>query len=91
MVPPCCIFAAREQLASWDDIHNLPAILTLMLPYCNRITKMILPLIHWSEQLGELLPIVAMKLIVFIDAPSISDGFNDRDALIRLKGDDPEA
>jgi hypothetical protein len=42
---------------------------------------MVLPLIHWSEELGELLPIVSIKLIVFIDALSISDGFNDRDAL----------
>src|SRR5436305_409443 len=63
----------------------------LALLYYHRITRVILPFIHWSEELGELLPIVSIKPIVFIDALSISDRFNYRDALIRLKCDDPQA
>src|SRR5205085_7222128 len=59
--------------------------------YCDRITKAILPFIERPKEPGELLPIACIKLIVLIDAPSIFDGFNDRDALIRLKRDDPEA
>src|SRR5713101_1231415 len=83
--------AACEHLAWWDDVNDLPGILTLTLLYCYCVTKVILPFIHWSEEFGELLFIFPIKPIVFIDTLSISDGFNDRDALIRLKCDDPEA
>src|SRR2546430_2925385 len=40
---------------------------------------------------STLFPYTTLFRSVFIDALAISDGFNDRDALIRLKCDDPEA
>ncbi len=91
MIAPRCIFAVCDHLARWDDVNNLSGILTLTLLYCYDITEVMLPFIHWSEESGELLHIVCIKSIVFIDALSISDGFNDWDALIRFKCNDPQA
>src|SRR5258708_5872966 len=74
-----------------DDVHNLSAILALTLLYGDYITKDILPLMRCSKDPGKLLSIDAIKWIGFINAPSIFHGFNDRDALICLKGNDPQA
>jgi hypothetical protein len=55
------------------------------------LAKLILPLTGGPKERGFLVRIVSIKLIALIDALPISEDFDDRDALISLKCDDPEA
>src|SRR5260221_584651 len=57
----------------------------------DHITQVVLPFIGWSEERGELQTIGSIKLKMCIDALAIFETFNDRNALIRLKCDNPEA
>jgi hypothetical protein len=63
----------------------------LTLLYGYSLARTILPLTRWPKKPGELLRIVSIKLIGFIDALPIFEGFYDRNAHICLKRDNPEA
>src|SRR5436190_17562856 len=91
MIPPRCTFTVGNYLAWWYDIENLPGIVTFTIFNCYALAKMICTLASWSKERYELVLIASIERKVFIEALPLSNGFRDRNALIGLKGNNPQA
>src|SRR6266487_5871169 len=84
------MYVVSECLVWWKNVDDLSSACTRMLLNRDRITKLILTCMSWPKELCEIVLIIPIDLVMFIDPLPISDVFSDSYTRISLKRDDPE-